>query len=113
VPKGVYTVWCATVNVPPDASIVDKPCGAPDGSENLFVADIYGNATFHLTMAPLADTTDTSMQVIAAAYHSDGKSYGALPGDFGLNSHVQLAAVIPPPDSEAWNTATDRSAAAQ
>jgi hypothetical protein len=64
-------------------------------------------------MEPLADTTGTSMQVIAAAYHSDGKSYGTLPGDFGLNSHVQLAAVIPSPDSEAWNTAAGSAVAAQ
>jgi hypothetical protein len=29
------------------------------------------------------------------AYHSDGQTYGAYPGDFGKNSHVQLAAMIP------------------
>lgn len=111
VPNGVYTVWCATVNTPPNVSIVDKPCGAEDGSENLFTADADGNASFHLTMAPLVDTTDSSMQVIAAAYHSDGKSYGPLPGDFGLNSHVQIAAIVPPPSSEAWQTVTNSSVA--
>jgi hypothetical protein len=111
VPLSVYMVWCATVNTPPNVSIVDKPCGAADGSENVFVADSNGNATFRLTMPPLVETTDTSLQVIAAAYHSDGKSYGALPGDFGLNSHVQIAAVIPPPDSEAWQTVTDGAVA--
>lgn len=113
VPNGVYTMWCATVNTPPNVSIVDKPCGAADGSENLFTADANGNATFHLTMTPLVDTTESSLQVIAAAYHSDGKSYGALPGDFGLNSHVQIAAIVPAPSSEAWQTVTDSAVAMQ
>jgi len=111
VPNGVYTLWCATVNTPPNVSIVDKPCGAQDGSENLFTADASGSATFHLMMSPLVDTTESSMQVIAAAYHSDGKSYGAQPGDFGLNSHVQIAAVVPPPSSEAWQTVADSTVA--
>lgn len=111
VPNGVYTLWCATVNTPPNVSIVDKPCGAPDGSENLFTADAGGNAIFRLTVPPLVNTTDTSLQVIAAAYHSDGKSYGSMPGDFGLNSHVQIAAIVPPPDSEAWQTVTDSAVA--
>lgn len=111
VPNGVYTVWCATVNPPPADTAVDKPCGAPDGSENVFTADANGNATFRLTMPRLVDTTDTSLQVIAAAYHSDGKSYGPLPGDFGLNSHVHVAAIIPPPSSEAWQPVTDSSIA--
>ena len=113
VPNGVYTVWCATVNTPPNVSIVDKPCGAADGSENIFTADAGGNAVFKLTMSPLVDTTDTSLQVIAAAYHSDGKSYGPLPGDFGLNSHVQIAAIVPPPSSEAWQPVTESKVAVQ
>lgn len=113
VPNGVYTVWCATVNTPPNFSIVDKPCGAADGSQNLFTADAKGSATFHLTMPPLVDTTENSLQVIAAAYHSDGKSYGSLPGDFGLNSHVQIAAIVPPPSSDAWQTVAADSVAMQ
>lgn len=103
VPNGHYTLWCATVNLPPDVSIIDEPCGAADGSENSFYSDDEGNAAISLKLEPLADTTETSLKVIAAAYHSDGQSYGSSPGPFGLTSHVQLAAVVPEPNSDAWH----------
>jgi hypothetical protein len=99
VPNGVYTVWCARVSPPPADSSVDKPCGAVDGSQNGFVADAYGNASFTLELPTLPATSAETMTVIALAYHSDGKTYGELPGDFGFNSHVQLAAVITTPES--------------
>lgn len=113
VPNSHYTLWCATVNTPPYVSIIDEPCGAADGSENSFFTDDDGNAAIRLTLAPLAETTDTALKVIAAAYHSDGKSYGALPGAFGLVSHVQLAAVIPAPDSEAWRPMNGQASASR
>ena len=31
VPSGVYTVWCSRITLPPNFSVVDKPCGAEDG----------------------------------------------------------------------------------
>jgi hypothetical protein len=102
VPYGVYTMWCATINLPPNFSITDKPCGAEDGSENTFIADAEGNADFNLTMSPIPDSTPEILRVFAIAYHSDGQTYGPLPGDFGLNSHVQLFFGLPTPDSEAW-----------
>jgi hypothetical protein len=36
------------------------------------------------------------MAGLAIAYHSDGNTYGAEPGDFGLNSHVQMFLGLPP-----------------
>lgn len=95
VPNGVYTVWCSRVTFPPDIEIVDKPCGAADGTENTFTADAQGNARFELKLDVLPPSTATTVTSIAIAYHSDGKTYGAYPGDFGLNSHVHLAAPIP------------------
>ena len=44
VPDGVYTVWCATANTPPNFRIVDIPCGNSYGTENVVVADGDGNA---------------------------------------------------------------------
>ena len=32
VPNGIYTVWCSRLTFPPEPNIVDKPCGAEDGS---------------------------------------------------------------------------------
>jgi hypothetical protein len=95
VPNGVYTVWCSRVSYPPNIKIVDNPCGAADGTENIFSADAQGNARFELELDALPPSSAETGTVIAMAYHSDGQTYGASPGDFGRNSHVQLAAMIP------------------
>ncbi len=95
VPNGVYTVWCVRVTYPPNGNVVDKPCGAADGTENNFTADAQGNARFALELAALPPSSAETSTNIAIAYHSDGKTYGGYAGDFGLNSHVQLAAPIP------------------
>ena len=102
VPNGIYTLWCAAVSVPPAYKIVDKPCGAADGSENIFTASAEGKADIHLNVKTLPDSTAETIQVLAIAYHSDGKTYGPLPGDFGLNSHVQILFMIPAPEDAAW-----------
>ncbi len=95
VPKGVYTVWCSRLTFPPNSNIVDLPCGAADGSENVFNTDEEGSANFNLKLKPLEQSTKETASAIAIAYHSDGKTYGANPGDFGLNSHVQLFFLMP------------------
>lgn len=94
-PSGVYTVWCSRIKLPPDPKVIDKPCGAPDGSENIFKADAEGNASFKLTMPLLEESTKSEVSVIALAYHSDAKTYGADPGLFGKNSHVQIFYIFP------------------
>ncbi len=98
VPNGVYSVWCSRVSFPPNVEIVDKACGTEDGSQNTFIADAEGNAHFELELATLPASSPETSSVIAMAYHSDGQTYGAYPGDFGLNSHVQIAAMIPVPE---------------
>lgn len=97
VPSGVYTVWCSRLTLPPNVAIVDKPCGAADGSENSFTADASGNGAFSLKMKALEASTKETVSVLALTYHSDGKTYGADPGQFGLYSHVQLAFLLPAP----------------
>lgn len=96
VPNGVYTVWCSRLTFPPNPAVVDRPCGATDGSENVFTALADGSGQFKLTLKPLEESTKETVSVFALAYHSDGKTYGANPGDFGLNSHVQIFFLIPP-----------------
>ena len=95
VPSGVYTVWCSRISLPPNFSVVDKPCGAEDGSQNSFTADEKGNGEFSLKLSALEPSTKEAASLIAVAYHSDGKTYGASPGDFGLNSHVQIFYMLP------------------
>ena len=97
VPDGVYTVWCSRLTFPPNPQVVDRPCGAADGSENSFKADAEGNGQFKLTMNPMEESTKETVSLIALAYHSDGKTYGEKPGDFGFNSHVHIFAMLPQP----------------
>lgn len=96
VPNGTYTVWCSRLTFPPNPKVVDRPCGAEDGSENVFKSDTDGVGKFDLNkMKPLEESTKETASVIALAYHSDGKTYAATPGEFGLNSHVQIFFLIP------------------
>lgn len=95
VPDGLYTVWCSRMKMPPEPMIEDHPCGAENGTENVFKADAQGNGAFKLKLKTLPLSTNETAEVLAIAYHSDGQVHGANPGDFGLNSHVQLFYVIP------------------
>jgi hypothetical protein len=104
VPSGVYTLWCATISVPPSYRIVDIACGNPYGTDNTFIADAQGNAQITLTTSTMPDAGEGYMPVVALAYHSDGNVYGEFPGDFGLNSHVQILAFVPAPGDPAWTT---------
>ncbi len=92
---GVYTLWCSQIVLPPDFEILNTPCGAPDGSENVFEADADGNAHIDLEIAARPYTTEEILSVFAIAYHSNGQTYGEYPGDFSLNSHVQLFVPLP------------------
>ncbi len=98
VPKGVYTVGCRLLTSPPSVNIVDAPCGAPDGSQNVFTADGVGAAQISIGMPALPDSTNKTASLVTVVYHSDGKTYGASPGDYGLNSHMQLIYVVPVPE---------------
>jgi len=96
VPNGVYTAWCARVKLPPQPVLFDLPCGATDGSENVFRAISDGSASFEVEMAPLEESTESVQNVIAVVYHSDGQGHGPLPGAVGMNAHAQLLYLMPP-----------------
>jgi hypothetical protein len=99
VPDGVYTMWHAFMAIPPPVPFtgtLDLPLGARDGSESVFTADAMGKAAFKHTFQPclqMSDTWTTSM--LAINYHSDGKTYGGHPGNFGLNAHIPLFIMLP------------------
>jgi len=99
VPNGVYTMWHAFIALPPTSPFsgtLDLPLGARDGTTSVFVADANGNASFEHTFRPglqLSDVWTTSM--LAINYHSDGQTYGAYPGEFGLNAHIPLFVMLP------------------
>jgi len=99
VPNGVYTMWHAFVALPPTepfSGILDLPLGARDGSESVFTADADGSARFVHSFAPGLQMSDVwTTALLAINYHSDGKTYGGLPGDFGLNAHVPLFLMLP------------------
>lgn len=101
VPDGVYTIWYGRLSMEEGAivGVEEMPLGAPDGSQNTFTAGEDGQASFHLDGFPCVEPTEMDetgtgvSTVFAAAYHSDGKTYGEEPGDFGSLSHVQLVAM--------------------
>jgi hypothetical protein len=39
-----------------------------------------------------------STSLLAVNYHSDGKTYAGLPGEFGLTAHMPLFLVLPSRD---------------
>lgn len=96
IPEGVYTVWCSRVSFPPNIEVIDKPCGAADGSQNTLIADENGAAHWTLEFPALPASSAETVTVVALAYHSDGQTYGEYPGDFGSRSHVQIFAPIAP-----------------
>ncbi|MEZ4425300.1 MAG: hypothetical protein R3E98_18015 [Gemmatimonadota bacterium] len=99
VPNGVYTLWHAFIAIPPPVPFtgtLDLPLGARDGSESAFRADADGSASFHHRFRPclqMSDVWTTSM--IAVNYHSDGRTWGGHPGQFGYNAHIPLFVMLP------------------
>lgn len=94
IPNGVYTVWVATFQFPgltPDfANLIGLGAlGAPDGSQNVFVASANGTAALSVFHPPgdfsifgstdcLADEFEV---VLWIPLHLDGQTHGGVPGD--------------------------------
>lgn len=99
VPGGVYTMWYSFLPMPPTSPFtgnLDLPLGARDGSQTTFRADASGKASFQASFQPcLQLSSEQVVTMLAAAYHSDGKTHGSHPGPFGSTSHVQLFAMLP------------------
>ncbi len=99
VPRGIYTLWHVFGAFPPTkpfSGTLKLPLGARDGSESVFTADEQGRARFRHTFTPELELSDVwTRSMLALNYHSDGKTYGGLPGDFGLNAHIPLFVMLP------------------
>ena len=99
VPEGVYTMWHFFMAMPPTDPFIgtyDLPIGARDGSQSIFQAEADGKARFERTFKPCLQLTgEHLMSGLAIAYHSDGETYGPLPGDFGNKSHIHLYLALP------------------
>ena len=68
----------------------------PFAFEALFVADENGNAAFVHQFQPCLEMSDVwTTSMLAVNYHSDGRTYGAHPGAFGLNAHIPLLLMLP------------------
>lgn len=99
VPNGVYTMWHDFMVWPPTDPFIgtyDLPFGARDGSENVITAQANGSARFHRTVSPCLQLTGEHLIAdLALAWHSDGKTYGPLPGVFSTATHVQIYVTLP------------------
>ena len=99
VPDGVYTVWHAFMAWPPTEPFIgtyDLPVGARDGSQSVFTANAEGNAEVQRTFKPCLQLTGEHLAAeLAIVYHSDGKTYGPLPGEFARDSHVHMYVGLP------------------
>lgn len=98
VPNGVYTVWYFLMAMPPTTPFATSamPLGDPEGSQNTFVADAYGSASFEVEVSPCLQLSGRQLLAgLAAAYHSDGKTYGGLSGDFGAVAHPHVFNFLP------------------
>jgi hypothetical protein len=97
-PNGIYTLWYVFSPTPPTTPFMslDLPFGARDGSQSLVSVNADGTASYQASVTPcLQPSGEQAATLIALAYHSDGKTHGSLPGDFGLNSHIQLMGMLP------------------
>ena len=99
VPNGVYTMWHAFMAMPPTtpfSGTLDLPLGARDGSESVFLADAVGRAEFVHQFKPCLEMSDSwTSSMLAINYHSDGNTYRAHPGEFGLNAHIPMFMILP------------------
>ena len=97
-PDGVYTLWCVSFDIPDFNLLFEKPCGAPDGTENSFIADENGHADFYLEMDAFPPSTDEVIYELAVAYHSDGQTHGISVGEYSKNAHIVLFYDFLPPE---------------
>lgn len=97
VPDAVYTMWNFIDAEPPTEpwQTIMFPLGARDGSEAMFKTDANGHAAYSASFEPCLEMTGTqTLTGLAAAWHADGKTYGASPGDLGIVSFAQLMAAL-------------------
>ena len=99
VPDGVYTIWHFFMASPPTEPFIgtyDLPLGSRDGAQSIFIADAQGNGSYDQSFTPCLQLSGEHLSAgLALNWHSDGKTYGVLPGDFAKNAHIQLFTGLP------------------
>ena len=99
VPFGVYSIrhtFSAMADSSASAGSLNLPLATQQGEEYAFVADETGRAVFRGTFSPCLQFSNSRIAaMLAVNYHSDGKTYGGEPGDYGLNAHMPLFLVLP------------------
>ena len=99
VPNATYTLWHFFMPTPPTkpfTGTLDLPIGERDGSQSVFTTDSKGRATLDIQFEHCLQLTDKQLASgLAIALHSDDKTYGPAPGDFGKVTHVQLFTMLP------------------
>lgn len=99
IPDGVYTIWHYFVAWPPTKPFIgtyDLPVGSRDGKQSIFVANDKGQGEFDQTFKPCLQLSGEHLAAgLALNWHSDGKTYGVEPGEFGKNAHIQLYSDLP------------------
>jgi len=98
-PNAVYTMWHFFMSAPPTTPFngtLDVPLGDRSGEQSVFKTDANGNATMDVRFERCLQLSDDQLMAgIAIALHSDGNTYGSVPGEFGTVTHVQLFAMLP------------------
>ncbi len=101
-PNATYTIWHFFMAAPPTVPFngtLDLPLGDRDGHQSVFSTDAQGNAVVNVKFERCLQLSDDQLMAgMAIALHSDGKTYGPVPGDFGSLTHVQLFAILPEAD---------------
>lgn len=99
VPEGIYTMWhffMASPQTDPFIGTFDLPLGARDGTQSVFSSGPDGSADFTREFEPCLQMSGEQLAAgLAVAWHSDGMTYGPLPGEFATRSHIQLFTVLP------------------
>ncbi len=98
-PNGVYTLWHFFMADPPTepfSGALALPVGARDGSQAGFRADAHGKARFERSFKPCLQMSGEHLTAgLATAYHSDGQTYGPLPGEYATRSHIHMILMLP------------------
>ena len=94
IPNGVYTIWCWRESSAD--GLVEDPCGNSDGTDSIFIPDELGSASLHYELENFLFDDPNTTYGLAVVFHSDGQTYGAYPGDWGINAHNQIGVPIRP-----------------
>lgn len=96
VPKALYTVWLVLPDLPPG-----MPAGNPEGTNNAFMTSATGEGQLSFFRPGIAGDPRWPACVLSSpyaahailAYHMDGQSHGASPGDPSTQA-FQAVAII-------------------